>query len=369
MTPRQRIKAVYEGKTPDQVPFMLDLSHWYKKNYNVFFDLTGFKEVEQGLVDLHKKVGAVIYVETGSHYDIYYEDEAVTSKAWTNDDGVFRNEITTPLGTVCEERVFSKESYSYNIRKHMIENIEDMAIVAYAMESRRCRPRFERYKAWQQAAGELGFIYTNLAYSGFGFLISRYMGVENTILAVYDYPEKVQQFVDTINQSQLQMLDEIIDEPFEVLIVGDNHDSNVQTAELFNRYTRDYYIELAKRIHNKGKYLSVHVDGEMRGFLKLLGECGVDCIDACTPAPMFSLTPQQSREEAGPDLILSGGIPATVFGSIGTDEEFVESVKSWLDTRYISSRLILAAGDQVPTDAPYHRIEMLPELVDKYGCY
>ena len=36
MTPRERVKAVYEGKKPDQVPLMLDLSHWYKKNYNVF---------------------------------------------------------------------------------------------------------------------------------------------------------------------------------------------------------------------------------------------------------------------------------------------------------------------------------------------
>ena len=84
---------------------------------------------------------------------------------------------------------------------------------------------------------------------------------------------------------------------------------------------------------------------------------------------MFSLTPQQARDEAGPDLILSGGIPPTVFGSGGTDEEFVQAVRKWLDTRHNSPRLILAAGDQVPTDTPYHRIEMLPELVDEYGRY
>ncbi|MEA1952620.1 MAG: hypothetical protein U9N87_14665 [Planctomycetota bacterium] len=29
MTPKQRIEAVYRGRTPDQVPFMLDLSHWF----------------------------------------------------------------------------------------------------------------------------------------------------------------------------------------------------------------------------------------------------------------------------------------------------------------------------------------------------
>jgi hypothetical protein len=65
MTPRERVKAVFEGRTPDQVPLMLDLSHWYKKNNNVFFDLGGFKEVESGLVELHKRVNAVCYVEMG----------------------------------------------------------------------------------------------------------------------------------------------------------------------------------------------------------------------------------------------------------------------------------------------------------------
>jgi hypothetical protein len=42
---------------------MLDLSHWYKKNMNVPFDLTGFTEVQSGLVELHKRIGAVDYVE------------------------------------------------------------------------------------------------------------------------------------------------------------------------------------------------------------------------------------------------------------------------------------------------------------------
>ena len=32
MTPRERILAVYNGQTPDRVPYMLDLSHYYLHN-------------------------------------------------------------------------------------------------------------------------------------------------------------------------------------------------------------------------------------------------------------------------------------------------------------------------------------------------
>ncbi|MBN1352757.1 hypothetical protein JXJ21_25435 [candidate division KSB1 bacterium] len=369
MTPRERVIAVYEGKTPDRVPLMLDLSHWYKKNFNVFFDLKGFTEVEQPLVDLHKKCGAVLYIETGSHFDIYFEDDSIQSQAWTDNKDVFHTQITTPLGTISEERVFSRESYSYHIQKWLVRDIGDLKVLEYALTQRKCRPRFDRYQSWANAAGEFGYIYTFLSYSGLGFLISRYMGVERTILAIYDYPAELEHFIRAVNESNLRILDEIIDCPFDVLIVGDNHDSSIQSPGLFKRFTYDYYQELARRIHQRGKYLAVHVDGEMKGLLELMAACGADCIDAATPAPMFSLTPQQARQEAGDHLILSGGIPPTVFGKTGSDRDFIDCVKKWLDTKNQSSRLILAAGDQVPIEAPWERIAMLAELVEQFGTF
>jgi uroporphyrinogen-III decarboxylase len=195
------------------------------------------------------------------------------------------------------------------------------------------------------------------------------MGVEKTVFAVRDEPAKVQHLIQAVNACNLRILDAIIDGPFETLFISDNYDSNVQPRDFFNAYVREYYSKVARRLHDQGKFLAVHVDGESRGVLGWLGECGVDCADALTPAPMFALTPAQMRAEAGPDLILSGGIPATIFGKESTDEQFVDCVKRWLEPRLDSPRLLLAAGDQVPTDASFHRIAMLPELVEQYGQY
>ena len=368
MTPKERVKTVFEGKTPDQVPFLLDLSHWYKKNYQVPFDLSGIQKVDQGLVDLYKKVGAVSYVEMGRFYNLYSDDDKVNLESWT-EEGSFRTRITTPLGSIEEERVFDKGSYSYNIKKHLLNSVEDFPIVEYLMERLKCRPNWDYYRDWEESLGDLAYIYVNLPYSGSGYLMARNMGVEKTVYAVMDHPEKVRSLVDSVNACNLRILDTIIDGPFDTLIISDNYDSNVQTKDYFDTYVRDYYTEVARRLHEKGKYLAIHVDGENRGIVKWLAECGVDCADAVTPAPMFSLTPKEIREEAGPDLILSGGIPATEFGKSGTDQSFIDSVKRWLDTRHQSSRLFMAAGDQVPTDAPWYRVEMIPELIDKYGQY
>lgn len=368
MKPNERVRAVYQGRKPDQVPLCLDLSHWYKKNRNVPFNLAGLAGVEHGLVELHKQVGAVAYCEMGGFYTLANGDPEVKLESST-ENGVFCTRITTPLGSLYEERVFNPDSYSYGIRKHLLESTADFAIVEYLMERLQCQPRWERFHAWREALGDLAFPYAQLPYSGSGYLMARNMAVEQAVFAVADEPDKVRRLVTAINACNLRILDAILDGPFETLIISDNYDSNVQTKAFFDSYVREYYTEVARRLHAVGKYLAVHVDGESRGVLGWLAECGVDCADALTPAPMFARTPAQMRAEAGPDLILSGGIPATVFGAMGSDAAFVDCVRRWLDTRLASPRLIMAAGDQVPTDAPWERIAMLPELVERYGRY
>ena len=368
MNPNERVRAVYQGRQPDQVPLCLDLSHWYKKNRNVPFNLAGFSAVESGLVELHKQVGAVSYVEMGGFYSLYSADPAVKLESRT-DQGVFSTRITTPLGSLYEERVFNPDSYSYGIRKHLLASADEFPIIEFLMARLQCRPKWELFRAWQEALGDLAYPYAQLPYSGSGYLMSRYMGVAATVYAVLDEPARVGRLVTAINTCNLRILDTISDGPFETLIISDNYDSNVQTKAFFDAYVRDYYSEVARRLHAKGKYLAVHVDGESRGVLGWLAECGVDCADALTPAPMFALAPDQMRAAAGPGLILSGGIPATVFGATGSDATFIECVKRWLELRLVSPRLIMAAGDQVPTDAPWHRIAMLPELVAEHGGY
>ncbi len=368
MKPNERVRAVYGGRVPDKVPLMLDLSHWYKKNRNVPFDLSGFSRPEPGLAELHREIGAVCYCEMGSFYSLYSDDPDVRIESRT-EGGVFTYSIRTPLGSLHEERVFNPASYSYGIRKYLLESADDFPIVEYLMERLRCRPRWEHLRAWCEALGDLAYPYAQLPYSGSGYLVSRYMGVEATVFAIQDEPEQVARFVRTVNECNLRILEALIDGPFETLIISDNYDSNVQTKAFFDEYVRGYYTAVADRLHAAGKYLAVHVDGESRGALGWLAECGVDCADALTPEPMFSLSPARMRAQAGPGLILSGGIPATIFGSTGSDAQFIECVRRWLDTRLSSPRLLMAAGDQVPPDAPFARIAMLPELVDRYGQY
>ena len=58
MTIRERILSVFRGETPDIVPYMLDLSHWFYHKNRLPWDLSqSHLESEYALTNYQKKVG------------------------------------------------------------------------------------------------------------------------------------------------------------------------------------------------------------------------------------------------------------------------------------------------------------------------
>jgi uroporphyrinogen-III decarboxylase len=154
-----------------------------------------------------------------------------------------------------------------------------------------------------------------------------------------------------------------------VIIMGDNFSSDVQSPAFFERWSKDFYAKAYEIIHAHGKKVAVHVDGKLKGAIKMMKDIGADCIDAVTPGSVGGCTPAEARQEAGNDLILSGGIPNELWYDYSDLADFDKAVKDWLALKEVSPALIMAAGDQVPPGAQEDRILRLTQLVDEYGWY
>lgn len=373
MTERERMLAVYRGETPDRVPFFLDLFHWFYQKYRLPFDLSVAQlEPDYALIEYHKKVGAGFYVPNlNSYFDVSYPDDVVSTatKEMTPEGPEITWRIETPIGVIERKRKWEEKSYSWNVSHWGVTTAQDLRVLAYALSRRRYTPAFDRYYPWREALGDLGVIYMPIGYSAMGHLLAYWMGIEKTIYAAVDMPNVLHEVVEQINENVLQCVDVVCQSPAEVIFMGDNFSSDIQSPRFFAEWSEPFYREAIRRIKAAGKYSAIHVDGRLKGLLKVFADLGASCIDAVTPAPMGDLTPQQCRDEAGPDLILSGGVPPSVWIPEASDEEFRKAVLDWLDIRKRSPRLIAAAGDQVPPGTPEYRIEMMRELVEKYGWY
>jgi len=373
MTQRERIMAVYRGETPDVVPYMLDLSHWFYHKNKQPWDLSqSFDEPERELIAYHQQVGAGFYMPNlGSFYAGDYAADVRAGVEKVDLDGrpeiVWRYE--TPSGRIERRRAWDDTTYSWHITKWGISDEADLCVLGEALAARSFRPTWDRYESWRECVGSGGVVYLGAGYSAMGQLLNYWMGIERTMYAVADWPGAMHEVVDRINENNLKMIDLLAASPAEVIIMGDNFSSDVQPPRFFDEWARPYYVEALRRLHTAGKWVAVHIDGRLRGALRMFAEIGADCADAVTPLPMGDLSPAECRQDAGADMILSGGVSPDLWLPNASTETFTDAVRAWLELKRTGPRLIANAGDQVPPGAVEDRIELMRDLVDEHGRY
>ena len=369
MTQRERILAVYRGATPDVVPFMLDLSHWYYHRHRLEWDLSrAYEQPERELIGYHRRVGAGFYMPNlASFFEVASPPDVPAGVERRPDGRAITWTYETPLGSVSRTRHWGEQTYAWGISEWGIQTPEQLGILTYALASRRFAARWDRYQAWADEVGDLGVVYLPFGYSAMGQLLNYWMGIEGTVMAAADWPERLHESVDRINTNNLALVDLLATSPAEVVVMGDNFSGDVQPPRFFQTWSAGFYREAIRRLHAAGKFVAVHIDGRLRGALGMIRDVGADAADAVTPRPMGDLTPEQCRDEAGPEFILSGGVSPDLWLPEVNVERFKQAVLDWLALARRSRRLIANAGDQVPPGAAEERIEIMRDLVERYG--
>lgn len=263
MTHKERIEAVYRGETPDQIPFMLDLSHWFYQKNQMAWDLSkSYDEPEYDLIDYHKKKDVGFYLPNlGSFFETSYPDDVKSTVRKSEDGQSITWGLETPVGKIERTRIWEEVTYAWGIAEWGIQTEEQLKVLAYSFENRSYKFLSEKYQAWIDYIGDQGVCYVGCGYSGMGRLLNYWMGIEGAVYAAIDWPEAVKDTVDKINQSNLQLIDVLADSSVEIVVMGDNFSSDVQSPYFYDQWSKSYYDEAIKRLHAKGKYVAVHIDG------------------------------------------------------------------------------------------------------------
>jgi uroporphyrinogen-III decarboxylase len=148
--------------------------------------------------------------------------------------------------------------------------------------------------------------------SPFGKLVHEYLGFDKTIYALADYEDEVCELLEFIEEHDLKIIEMAADAPCKLVIISDHADENLISPRQYRDYCIPYYQKACGILHRKGKFVSTHLDGNIKGYLPILGDTGFDLLDGCTPHPMFNYLPEELAAAPGrPACYL--GIPATLF--------------------------------------------------------
>ena len=383
VTIRERILRTFRREPIDRVVWQPRLYYWFYGNrlrnhppegtnhpervkswYRVIEAYEGGKVPEQyrnlTLLELYRALRASPrYPQETLGIDIFEvridESKVKVHRAVEGDKAVTVYE--TPRGRVQQVSV---HGYPH---EHFIKGPDDIPVMIDVLENSSFHFDEHNYRLADEAFGDLGVINTYYPRAPFQRLIVDYMGFENLVYALIDYPDKIADLLKAIEAWDDQMYEVLLASPVPILNFGDNIDANVDPPPYFERYLVPYYKKRIEQIHAAGKFCHIHMDGSLKPLLPYLDTVGFDAIEAATPKLQGDVTLEELKEALG-ETILMDGIPAILFLPDTPVDELLAFAERVLDM--FAPRLILGVSDELPPGGEIERIRLISDLTEKW---
>lgn len=353
MTPQERLLAAFRRQPCDRVPFVPLVEGYFTFSLpdgrqldptDVQYDMSGHILVRAGTLRLNTPLwlGAV-------PRDLPSGIELRASSV----DGDIYQTVETPVGSLTWRLRFTPESpFIPWVIENRIRTIEDVKVFQYLIERTTFAPatgHFERQRAY---VGERGVVAILGPCSPLQQMINFDMGLEQVIYMLADYPDEMNEMLDTFHAKQVEMWRAMAEVPADIAFIHDNLSSTTTTRAMYRRYDRHYVNEYADILHASGKILFTHWCGKLTGFADDFGEARQDGISDVTPSPTGDMDIVEARRTWAKQFLLIGGIDPTLF-ALGTSDEVDAYVTDLLERMGPDRRgFVLGSGDAVPFGTP-----------------
>ncbi len=366
MTPRQRVLAVLHGKKADRVPWFGDLDYWASS-----LAASGKKQSDfvrrEHYIDWHRELGVGFYLQ--GYFPFKTIVENCKCSEWKEGNRRYRR-IETPKGILRECWTYIPEAFTEAPTEHLLKSRSDLAAYRYMHENTRYEPDYDFAFERIAQVGDMGILLCYLPKSPLMQMVALDAGIMAVTMMNFDEPDEFSQTLAVVRKSHDTAAEIALKSPAEALMIPENLSSEVVGPKFFESYMRDYHTRWAHNINTAGKYSFVHLDGTLKGLLRLEAQTGIKVIEAMTPSPVGDLAVSRwSDEVQNDDTVLWGGIPGVYFTSHTPENEFERHVIETLNIMKQQPRYVLGVADQVPPDGIEGRVRRVGELVEKYGAY
>jgi MtaA/CmuA family methyltransferase len=176
-------------------------------------------------------------------------------------------------------------------------------------------------------------------------------GINSLMTDFFDDPGFVRDLFEFVTQMELQFAREQLKAGADLVGVGDAAASLVG-PQIYREFVWPFEKRLVDGIHAAGGRVRLHICGNTRPLLELIGQLHCEIVDLDSLAPM-----EQARREMGPDQVLLGNLnPVSVMrnGTPGSIEAAVATCH-----REAGPGFIVGAGCEIPRDTPHENLKAL----------
>jgi hypothetical protein len=270
----------------------------------------------------------------------------------------------TPRGNLEREDHLSDDG-SWGPISYYVKDIKDLDIMRVVIEHTSFVPQFDNVNSVLTSLDGNGVGDLPVMRSPFGKLVHEYMGFQNVVFALFDHPQDIVDFLAFQEQKDLEQVKLAAESPGRVVIISDHADENLIAPPYFKDYCIPYYHKAQNILHNAGKLVSTHWDGNHKGLFPLLPDCGFDILDGCTPAPMNNYEVEELAEALPDGMVAWLGVPSCLFCQGVPTEEILAFGQRIIDA--LAGRVILNVGDILPPNGDFSQVVALGELVAEHN--
>lgn len=367
MTERERILSILNGKKPDKLPWCADLAYYtgYLEAENIYPEQYKNTYYDNGLQKMHRDYGTGFYLQGFS--PLKAQSNNVDIKIEQQGNAIIKT-IVTPLGNLREVQQYSKRSYSHGITEHLIKDIKDLRCFCYLCEHTNYFADYDYAQKRYETIGDNGVVLCYTPKSPMMELVALQSGIENFTYMAIDDEEELKELLDRLEVKCDEACEIVVNSPAECIMIPENISSECVTP-FYQTYMERYHKKWTSKIHDKGKFSFVHIDGTVRGMVGELSRSGFDVVEAITPKPVGDVELEEVSTLVLDKTVIWGGIPGGFFTDTISDEEFDKHVISCIKTMTSSPRYVLGVADQIVPGSSVKRIKRVRELVDMYGSY
>lgn len=359
MTAKERILAALRGEETDRIPWSPFLAY--------FWEAQPKSTQDTGMLKFYEEIGAdPLFRGCKALYETTYKNSSIETKIDINEKFITYD---TPAGKLTEKYVFTPNTNSWFLLDHPVKTREDFKILTYLYEDTVLKPDMEGFLQDYGNLGEKGLhlpvIGGPQAKTAFQSLIEHWVGTEELVYALADYPEMVEESLQAMTKVNLVSAEISVCSPAEAFIFWEDSSTTNISPAYFEKYSMPEIKEYARILHLHEKLLVHHACGHLKALLPFIAEAGIDMLESVSAPPTGNIMPWEVRSMLPDHIGIAGGIEPAFF--LSSDTGSLEAYVRELIAKMGRKRFILSNADSCPPGVAIEKFRLVSKIVREIG--
>lgn len=364
MTSRERILHALLGEKTDRIPFSPFLAYWWESQKDALTD--------RGELEFLESIGADPLFR--GHYPMYgKEGEDIVLCKRIIEDCEISTEVNgstkvtiyhTSKGDLKLGYQYVESGNTWFLVNHPVKEEEDFLILKHIMDSTHLEADYEKFEREVEKLGDRGLLLPIICpemKSSFQALLETWVGTENMVYSIMDYPEVVQETLASMYRVSREAAEIAANSSSPVFLSWED----TSTTNISPQYYRDYILPEINMwcdiLHKKGKKYVQHACGRLKALLPDMASSKIDVLESVSPSPTGDVDLKEVNRIFPEHISIVGGIePVSLLNA--PKEEVLEKAQELLEIMKHRG-YILANSDSCPPGVSIEKFKALARLV------